>query len=47
MARVKLVSISCFLIFYKKVFNQFDNIPPQNQDPEVVSVQKMCLNNLS
>ena len=47
MTRVKLVSISCFLIFYERVFNQFDNIPPQNKDPEEVSVRKMCLVNFS
>ena len=46
MTRVKLVSISSFLI-YKRFFNQFENIPPQNKDTEVVSVQKMCLINLS
>ena len=46
MARVKLVSISCLLIFIR-VFNQFDNIPPQNKDTEVVSVRKMSLINLS
>ena len=43
MTRAILVSISCFLIFYKRVFNQFDNIPPQSKDSEVVSVRKMCL----
>ena len=43
MTRVKLVSISCFLIFIKGFFNQYDNIAPQNKDPEVVSVRKMCL----
>ena len=37
------MSISCFLIFYKRVFIQSDNIPPQKKDPEVVSVLKMCL----
>ena len=49
MARVKLVSIKYFLIFIKakKVFNQFENIPPQNKGTEVVSVQKTCLINLS
>ena len=25
------------------IFNKFENIPPQNKDTEVVSVQKMCL----
>ena len=29
------------------IFNKFENIPPQNKDTEVVSVQKMCLINLS
>ena len=43
MARVKLVSISCFLNFSKRVFNQFENILPQNKDSEVVSVRKMRL----
>ena len=46
MTRAKLVSISCFLIFIKWVFNQFENIQPQNKDTEVVSVRKMCLINL-
>ena len=32
-----------FLNFYKRVFNQFENIPPQNKDTEVVSVRKMYL----
>ena len=32
-----------FLNFYKRVFNQFENIPPQNKDTEVVSVQKIYL----
>ena len=35
------------LNFYKRVFNQFDNIPSQNKDTEVVCVRKMCLINLS
>ena len=35
------------LNFYKRVFNQFDNNPPQNKDSEVESVRKMCLINLS
>ena len=30
-----------FLNFYKRVFNQFQNIPPQNKDTEVVSVRKI------
>ena len=48
MARVKLVSISCLLIFIKGfLINQFDNTPPQNKDTEVVSVRKMCFINLS
>ena len=42
MTRVELVSIICFLTFIK-VFNQFENIPPQNKDIEVVSVRKICL----
>ena len=25
------------------VFNQFENIPPQNKDTEVASVRKICL----
>ena len=29
------------------IFNKFKNIPPQNKDTEVVSVQKMCLIKLS
>ena len=36
-----------FLNFYKSVFNQFENITPQNNDTEVVSVRKMRLINLS
>ena len=40
MTRVKLVSISCFLIVIKG-FNEFENKPPQNEDTEVVSVRKM------
>ena len=32
-----------FLIFYERAFNQFENIPPQNKDTEVVSIQKICL----
>ena len=44
MTRVKLVSISCFFsFFYKRSFSQFENIPPQNKDTEVVYVQKICL----
>ena len=31
-----------FLNFYKRVFNQFENILPQNKDIEVVSVRKIC-----
>ena len=41
---MKLDSISCFLIlFLKRVFIQIENIPPQNEDTEVVSVRKICL----
>ena len=40
MIRVKLV---LFLDLYKRVFNQFENLPPQNKDTEAVSVQKICL----
>ena len=36
-----------FLDFYKRVFNQLENIPPQNKDTEVVSVRKLCFINLS
>ena len=32
-----------FLNYYKKFFNQFENIPPQNKDTEVVFVSKICL----
>ena len=32
-----------FLNFYKRVFNQFENILPRNKDTEVVFVRKMCL----
>ena len=33
-----------FLKFFcKRVFSQFENIPPQNKDTEVVYVQKICL----
>ena len=28
------------------IFNKFENIPPQNKDTEVVSVQKICLSKL-
>ena len=35
-----------FLNFYKRIFNQFENISRQNKDTEAVSVQKMCLINL-
>ena len=35
------------LNFYKRFFNQFDNIPPQNEGTEKVSVRKMSLINLS
>ena len=47
--KVKLFSISCFLIlFLKRVFIQFDFItrvfiPPPHEDAEVVSVRKICL----
>ena len=47
MARVKLVCISCFLLFFYRVFNQFENISTQNKDTEVVSVQKTSLIKLS
>ena len=41
---MKLDSISCFLIlFLKRVFVQIENIPPQNEDTQVVSVRKICL----
>ena len=43
MIRVKLVSISCFFNYYEGVLNQFENIPPQNKDTEVVSLRKICL----
>ena len=43
MTTVKILSISCFLIFIKG----FKIIPPENKDAEVVYVQKMCLINLS
>ena len=42
MARVKLVLLD---FFYKGIFNQFENIPPQNKDTEALSVRKMCLIN--
>ena len=39
---VSAVSISKSLLkFYKRIFNQSQNIPLQNKDAEVVSVQKM------
>ena len=38
MTRAKLVSISFSLNFSKRAFNEFENIPPQNKDTEVVSV---------
>ena len=47
MTRAKLVSTSCFLIFIEVFFNPFGNIPPQNKDTEVTSVQKICLDILS
>ena len=31
------------LNFFERVFNQFENIPPQNKDTAVVSVRKVCL----
>ena len=44
MTRVKLVSNSQFFLnFYKSVYNNFENIPPQNKDAKVVSVHKICL----
>ena len=43
MTRVKLVGIVGLINFYKRVFNQFENIPRQNKDTEVVSVPKICL----
>ena len=41
MARVKLVSTT-YLIF-KRIFNRFGNILPQNKDTEADSVQKISL----
>ena len=32
------ISISFFLNFSKRAFNEFENIQPQNKDTEVVSV---------
>ena len=53
MTRVKLVSnsfliflvflVNLFLNFYERVFNEFENIPPQNKDTELVSVRKVCM----
>ena len=47
MTGLKLVSISCFLIFHERVFNQLDKIPPQNKDPEVVFAKNVQEVNLT
>ena len=47
MTRVKLVTISCLLIFIKWFLINLEKMPPPNKDTEVVSVGKMSLINLS
>ena len=43
MTSVKLVSTICFLVFNKRVFNRFGNIPLKNKNTEVASVGNVCL----